>query len=88
MRENKLEKLIQYIGDSVYDVIASEFDEQASSYFEGKHITDDGCVDFAEHFEGWNGVDAWIDRLKEDKSFRDAVQELSDYVAYNREPQM
>lgn len=87
-RENKLEKLISYIGDSVYDVIASEQDEMASDYFEDKHMNDDTLVDFAEWFDGWNGFDAWIDKLKQDKAFKECVMELAEYVAYNREPQL
>ena len=85
-RENKLEKLISYVGDSVYDLISSQFNEQSASYFEDKPINDDTCVDFAEWFDGWNGFEAWIDMLKKDKSFKDAVMELSEYVAYNQEP--
>lgn len=85
-RENKLEKLISYIGDSVYDVIASEQDEQASSYFEDKRMNDDSLVDFAEWFDGWNGFESWMDKLKQDKAFKECVMELAQYVAYNREP--
>ena len=85
-RENKLEKLISYVGDSVYDVIANEQDDMASDYFENKRMNDDTLVDFAEWFDGWNGFDSWIDKLKQDKAFKECVMELAQYVAYNREP--
>lgn len=85
-RENKLEKLISYVGDSVYDLIASQVDEQGASYFEDHPMNDDSLVDFAEWFDGWNGFDAWMDKLKNDNSFKECIMELAEYVAYNREP--
>ena len=85
-KEEKTGRLLSYLNESILDVICNEFDEQSSSYFEGKKITDDGCVDFAEWFEGWNGFESWMELLKKDKHFQDDLMELVKHVAYTREP--
>ena len=85
-KEQKTERLLSFLNESILDVICSEFDEQSQSYFDNKPITDDGCVDFAEWFEGWNGFEFWMERLKKDKNFQDDLMELVRHVTWTREP--
>ena len=85
-KEQKTERLLSYLNESILDIICSEFDEQSQSYFDDKPITDDGCVDFAEWFEGWNGFEFWIEKLHKDKHFKEDFMELVKHVTWNREP--
>lgn len=85
-KEQKTERLLSYLNESILDVICCEFDKQAESYFGDEPITDDGCVEFAEWFEGWNGFKVWMELLQKDRSFQTDLMELVKHVAYTREP--
>ena len=99
--ENKIENMIDYVGDSAYDFICGEFDEWAKSHsFKTirdyapygdtevevcKHIDEDDDEKFRENLEKEMDVDTIIDKLKEDKNFREAVSDMIKYVVWNRE---
>ena len=85
-KEEKTGRLLSYLNESILDIICSEFDNQSASYFDGKPITDDGCVDFAEWFEGWNGFELWMEKLQKDKPFKDNLMELVKHITWTREP--
>ncbi|MBO7696911.1 MAG: hypothetical protein J6T10_30140 [Methanobrevibacter sp.] len=85
-KEQKTERLLSYLNESILDVICSDFDYQSAGYFEDKPITDDGCVDFAEWYEGWNGFNHFMELLQKDRSFQADLMELVKHVAYTREP--
>lgn len=100
-QENKIETLIDYVGDSAYDLICGEFDEYANNHtFETmrdyapygdtevevcQYITDEDDEEFREETEKELDVDTIIDKLKEDKHFREAVSDMIKYVVWNRE---
>ena len=100
-QENKIENLIDYVGDSAYDLICGEFDEQVKDHsFETQrdyapygdtevevcqYITDEDDEEFREETEKELDVDTIIEKLKEDKHFREAVSDMIKYVVWNRE---
>ena len=100
-QENKIEDLIDYVGDSAYDLICGEFDEQARCHeFKTmrdyapygdtevevcQYITDEDDEAFREDAELEMDVDSIIDKLKDDKNFREAVSDMIKYVVWNRD---
>lgn len=100
-RENELEKLISYIGDSVHEVITNDFDEEVDrTSFKTmrdyapygntevevcQYVCEEDMEEFRENYEKDTSVDYIIEKLKEDKDFRDCVTELIKYIAWNRE---
>lgn len=85
-KEQKTERLLSYLNESILDIICGDFDYQSAGYFEDKHITDDGCIDFAEWYEGWNGFDHFMELLQKDKSFKENFMELVKHITWTREP--
>lgn len=99
--ENKIENLIDYVGDSAYDLICGEFDEYANNHtFETmrdyapygdtevevcRYATDEEQEEFREEVEDELDVDTIIDKLKQDPHFREAVSDMIKYVVWNRE---
>lgn len=88
MAEKKLQDLISYIGDSIYDFIGSEFDKSARSYFDSEKLTDETDEDFRERFEDEYSFNTWIEMLKNDKSFKEDFEALVKYVAWNRDTEV
>ena len=100
-RENKIENMIDYVGDSAYDLICGEFDECVKDHsFKTirdyapygdtevevcQFIDEDDEVEFRENLEDYMDVDTVIDKLKQDKHFRDSIQDMIDYVKWNRD---
>ena len=100
-RENKVEDLIDYVGDSAYDLICGEFDEQAKDrsfktqrdyapYGDTevevcRYITDEDDEAFREETEKELDVYTIIDNLKQDPHFREAVSDMIKYIVWNRE---
>lgn len=100
-QENKIENMIDYVGDSAYDLICGEFDNYAKDHtFETmrdyapygdtevevcKYVSDEDDEAFREEAEKELDVDTIIDKLKEDKHFREAVSDMIKYVVWNRE---
>ena len=99
--EDKIENLIDYVGDSAYDLICGKFDEQVKDHsFETqrdyapygdtevevcRYHTDEEEEEFREEVEDELDVDTIIDKLKQDKSFRESIQDMIKYVVWNRE---
>lgn len=99
--ENKIENLIDYVGDSAYDLICGEFDEYANNHtFETmrdyapygdtevevcRYHTDEEEEDFRERVWDELDVDTIIEKLKTDKHFREAIFDMVQYVVWNRE---
>jgi len=100
-QENKIENMIDYVGDSAYDLICGEFDEQVKGHsFKTQrdyapygdtevevcqYITDEDDEKFRNETEKELDVDTIIDKLKEDKHFRESIQDMIKYVVWNRE---
>lgn len=100
-QENKIEDLIDYVGDNAYDLICGEFDEWADQqtfktqrdyapYGDTEvevceYVDEEDDEKFRENLEKEMDVDTIIDKLKEDKNFRDAVSDMIKYVVWNRE---
>lgn len=98
---NKLENMIDYVGDSAHDLICSLFDEQAKNtsfrterdyapYGDTEvevccYTNEDDDERFREEMEKDMTVDYIIDKLKEDKDFRESIQDMIKEVVWNRE---
>ena len=98
---NKLENIIDYVGDSAYDLICDTFDEQVKNtsfrterdyapYGDTevevcRYVTDEDDERFREEMEKDMTVDYIIDKLKEDKHFRESIQDMINEVVWNRE---
>ena len=101
MEENKIENLIDYVGDSAYDLICGEFDDYANDHtFKTmrdfapygdtevevcQYHTDEEEEEFREDVEDNLDVDTIINKLKEDQHFREAVSDMIKYVVWNRD---
>ena len=101
MKENKIENLIDYVGDSAYDLICGEFDEWADQHtFKTirdyapygdtevevcQYTTDEDQCEFRENLEKELDVDTIIEKLKQDKHFRESIQDMISYVTWNRD---
>lgn len=99
-RKNEIEEAIKYVGDTVFDVIGSEFDKQSEDYdFDwmsdyapygstfvesDRYILDESEEQFRTCFEEEMTVDSVIEMLKNDNSFRESIKEMVKYVAWNR----
>ena len=97
--ENELEKIIDYIGDSANDVVTDIFNEQAknTSFRTERDYAPYGDTEvevcrytneedeerFREEMEKDMDVDYIIDKLKDDKHFRESIQDLIKYVVWN-----
>lgn len=100
-QENKIENMIDYVGDSAYDLICGEFDDYANEHtFETmrdyapygdtevevcRYTTDEEQCEFREEAEKEIDVDTIIDKLKQDKHFRESIQDMISYVTWNRD---
>lgn len=99
--ENELENAIDYVGDSAYDLICGEFDEEADRHsFKTirdyapygntevevcQFVDEDDDIEFREDLEKELDVDTVIDKLKQDQHFRESIQDMIHYVIWNRE---
>lgn len=100
-RENKIENMIDYVGDSAYDLICGEFDDCANEHsFKTirdyapygdtevevcQFIDEDDEIEFRENIEDYLNVDTVIEKLAKDKAFRDSIKDMIDYVKWNRD---
>ena len=98
---NKLENMIDYVGDSAYDLICGEFDEQVKNtsfrterdyapYGDTevevcRYTNEEDEMEFREEMEKDMDVDYIIDKLKEDKHFRESIQDMINDVVWNRD---
>ena len=99
-KEFTLQELQEFVGDAVFDVIASEFDglcrdktfkieHQYEDYGDtsievAQYIGDDDEVEFREDTEKELDVDTIIEKLKEDNNFRECVQDLIKKIVWER----
>lgn len=97
---NKLETHIYDVGDTAYDRVAEIFDEYVKEHsFKTmrdcapygdtevevcQYATDEEEDEFREEAEKSISVDDVIEALKKDKYFRSSLQELIEYVCWNR----
>lgn len=101
MSENKLEDLIDDVGDGVYDTTCEIFDEYVKEHTFKTHrdyapygdtevevcqyVTDEDQEEFREETEKEITVDDVIDKLKQDPYFRSSIEDMIQYVCWNRD---
>ncbi len=99
--EKKLQEIINYVGDATHDVVAEKFDERCEdNSFKTEHVygpygdtevevaqflDDDSEADFREESSKELTVDYIINELKENDYFRECLQDMIDYVCFNRD---
>ena len=99
-KEFTLQQLEEFVGDTVSDLIESEFDKRCGDHtfktihqYEdygdtsievAQYIGDDEEIEVREDIEKELDVDTVIDMLKEDAHFRESIQDLINKVVWDR----
>ena len=100
-KEPTLKDFIEYVGDATHDVVAEKFDERCEdNSFKTEHVygpygdtevevaqflDDDSEADFREESSKELTVDYIINELKENDYFRECLQDMINYVVWNRQ---
>lgn len=99
--EKKLQEIINYVGDAVHDVVAEKFDERCDDHsFKTEHVygpygdtevevcqfqDEDDELRFRENTEKELTVEYIINELKENDYFKECLQDMIEYVSWNRQ---